>query len=65
MKTSDYTKREIDEKFKDIKESLDRIEIQTTRHNGRLSKVEAWQYTMAGAISIVGFLVGANLIHFL
>ena len=64
-KEQDYSKREMDEKFKDIKESLDRIEIQTTKHNGRLSKVEKWQYTMVGAITIIGFLVGANMIKFI
>lgn len=62
MNQENYSKREMDEQFKDIKESLDRIEIQTTRHNGRLSVVEKWMYTMSGAIVIMGFLLGTRLL---
>lgn len=61
----DYSKREIDEKFKDIKDSLDRIEFQTTKHNGRLTKVERYMYTVIGAITIIGFLIGAKLLTFI
>lgn len=34
----DYSKRELDEKFTDIKDSLDRIEAQTIRTNGSVAK---------------------------
>ena len=64
MTELDYSKRELDEKFKDIKDSLDRIETQTTRHNGRLTNVERWMYSMMGAIGVLGFLVGAKLLSF-
>lgn len=36
----DYTKREIDHMFGDIKKDTTLIIAQTTRHNGRLTKVE-------------------------
>ena len=62
-KEQDYSKRELDERFKDIQESLKRIEIQTTKHNGRLSSVERWMYTLAGAIAVIGFLLGANMLN--
>jgi len=65
VKNANYSQRELDEKFQDIKDSLMRIEVQTTRHNGRLLRVEKWQYTMVGAITVIGFLVSANLIKFL
>lgn len=35
-----YSNREVDVFFKDIRESLGRIEAQTTKTNGRVSKVE-------------------------
>lgn len=35
-----YQNREIDEMFSDIQKSLDRIEIQTSKTNGRVTKLE-------------------------
>lgn len=58
MNNQDYSKREIDEKFTDIKESLNRIEVQTTKHNGRLTRIEKWQYTVIGATSVLTFIGG-------
>ncbi len=58
----DYSKREIDEKFTDIKESLNRIEVQTVKHNSRLTKVEKWMYTCIGGLTILSFLVGAKML---
>lgn len=46
-------KREIDEKFDDIKDSLNRIEVQTTKHNGRLTATEKRQYLEMGAVAIL------------
>ena len=63
MSETPYKKRELDERFQDIKDSLDRIEAQTTRHNGRLSVVEKRMYTISGAIVILGFLMGAKLLN--
>lgn len=60
-----YQKRELDEKFTDIKDSLIRIENQTSKTNGRVTKLERWMYGVAGAITILGFLVGARLLTFI
>ncbi len=56
-KDTPYMKREIDEKFMDIKSSLDRIEIQTTKHNGRLSSVEKVQYLAMGGVGVLSIIV--------
>lgn len=56
-----YNKREIDNFMKDIHEKLDLILTQTTKHNGRLSKVELWKSWIlgifAGGTIIVGLLL--------
>lgn len=51
-----YTNREIDLMFEPIHNKLDKILIQTTKHNGRLSKLEKFMYTLTGAIIIFGSL---------
>ena len=49
-----YANREIDEKFKDIMDSLGRIEVQTTQHNGRLTKVERILLILGTATVVLG-----------
>lgn len=48
-----YMNREIDEKFTDIKESLIRIETQTTKTNGRVTNLEGWQKYVLGFCACV------------
>lgn len=51
-----YQNREIKEMFGDVRESLGRIETQTSKTNGRVTKLEKWQSWVLGfcaAISIV------------
>lgn len=50
---SNYSKRELDHYFDDMKtrlgkqdETLSQILVQTTKHNGRMSKVEFWIKTI-------------------
>ena len=57
-----YLNREIDEKWKDITDSLSRIEAQTTKTNGRVTALEMWKNVEVGAISILTFLVVPVLI---
>lgn len=45
----DYTKRELDAHFTEIKDSLDRIEKQTIKTNGRVNKLESWRSLLVGA----------------
>ena len=63
MTSEDYSKREIDHVFGDIKKSLERIEEQTTKHNGRLTRLERWMWCVAGAVSVIGFLGVGNIIN--
>lgn len=59
MKESKYQNREIDHFIKDIKdtlqkqnETLERIETQTTKTNGRVSNLEFWRNTIIASIPI-------------
>lgn len=64
----EYSNREVDMivdglkdhftvKLQDISNSLARVEAQTMKHNGRMSKMEAWRNYMLGAISIISAVV--------
>lgn len=57
----DYSKREIDNFMEEIHEKLDLILEQTTKHNGRLKKVELWKSWIlgmfAGGTAIIGLLL--------
>lgn len=61
----DYSKRELDEKFKDFKEQLDRIETQTTKHNGRMQKVERVLLIVGTAVAVLLITNGSQFIVFL
>jgi hypothetical protein len=52
-----YSKRELDTHFEEIKEYLVRIENQTVRTNGRVNKLENWRSVLIGGWAIVTFLV--------
>ena len=54
---AEYSKRELDSHFGDVKESLDRIEAQVVKTNGRVSKLEIWRGYIAGALAIISFVV--------
>ncbi len=55
MNEEPYKNREIDEKFNDIKDSLNRIETQTMKTNGSVAKVTGefnrWKYIVIGFCS--------------
>lgn len=64
---SNYSKRELDHYFGDIKQTLEkqniileRIEGQTTRTNGRVSKLEFWK-----SVIVWGFPFCVTIIIFL
>lgn len=52
-----YKNREIREMVDDVRNSLTRIELQTSRTNGRVTNLEKWQYIFMGAISILTVIV--------
>lgn len=57
MDTAPYMKREVDEKFQDIKDALGRIETQTTLTNGRVSSQERWRAYMTGGMTVLTIIV--------
>lgn len=59
----DYSNREIDEMQKDIQASLTRIEVQTTKTNGRVSVLEKWMWMVLGALTIISWLIAAKLLN--
>lgn len=65
MDNEPYHKRELDHIFKDIKDSLDRIEEQTTRHNGRLTKVERILLILGCVTGTILVVNGSELVGFL
>lgn len=57
MPEQDFTNREIRAMFDDLKDGNDRIEEQTKKHNGRMTKMERWQSYMMGAFSMLTLVV--------
>lgn len=66
MQSSDqYSNREIDRMFGEIQTQLTRIETQTIKHNGRLSRVERNLLIVACVSGTILFLNGPELVSFL
>lgn len=64
MNDEPYTNREITEFFREVKTQLDRIESQTTRTNGRVSKLENWRAYSTGATAMI-VLIGLPVLAYL
>ena len=58
MPEVEYSNREIDAKFDIIMETLHRIEAQTIKTNGRVSKLEMWRETLIAKVSGVAATLG-------
>ena len=52
-----FTNRELTAMFDDLKKGNARIEQQTTKHNGRMTKLERWQSYMMGAFSVLTIII--------
>ena len=61
--TDEYSNRELDEKFDHITEKLDLILDQTTKHNGRLSKVERNMLIIGCIMGTVGVIYFPQIIN--
>lgn len=64
MNEQDYSKRELDEKFLDIKEDLldiknvlESVETQTKKTNGRVNALENWRWFIGGIGAVVTILL--------
>lgn len=52
-----YSSRELDHYFKDIRETLGEIKEQTVKTNGRVSRLENWRWLLMGGMSIITAMV--------
>lgn len=63
MNDTPYSNREIDSHFEELKETLKRIEAQTTKTNGRVSSLEEWRSYVVGAVAVLT-LIGLPLLTY-
>lgn len=63
MAEKPFSNREIKEKFEAVHEDVKSILAQTTKTNGRVSKLESWQAFMQGGLAILALLVVPILIY--
>ena len=61
----DYNPQLIEHRFNDIKASLDRIELQTTEHNHRLTKIERTMLIVGTATFVLLIVNGSKFVEFL
>lgn len=52
-----YSNRELDNHFGDIKTALERIEAQVIKTNGRVNSLENWRWLITGGLIVVTVLV--------
>lgn len=60
-----YTKREIDLLFGEITKQLTLILAQTTKHNGRMSRVERILLVVGTIVAVLLVVNGSSLLNFL
>ena len=63
MNDDRYINREIDTMFENLHSKLDKILVQTTKHNHRLTKLERFMWTLTGAIVIFSCLQFDEIIN--
>ena len=60
----EYSTREVNAMFTEIRASMTRIETQTIKTNGRVASLERWQSFMQGGLAILAILVVPLVIYF-
>lgn len=62
MPEQDFTNREINEMFKDVQQTLDRIETQTLKTNGAVANINRWRERANGAFIASGIFMTAVIL---
>lgn len=57
-----YSNRELDHHFEEIKKTLERIETQVLKTNGRVTRLEMWKQWIAG-ICVLGGVCSALVVY--
>lgn len=65
MDLSPYSNREIDERFKAIAAALTRIEAQTIKHNGRMTRMERVLLIVGTAVVVLLVVNGSPFVSLL
>lgn len=58
VKEDNYSNREIEHFFEEIRSSLERIEAQVMKTNGRVTALEMWKETFMAKITVLMSAVG-------
>lgn len=56
-----FSNREITRMFSEVQDSLGRIETQTSKTNGRVSKLERWQTGIVMCIGLIAFVLTISI----
>lgn len=64
MSDKNYSNREIDSKMDSLHEKLDLILSQTTRHNGRLTRLERVMIVMGSVVTTLLIVNGSSFVTF-
>lgn len=65
MAEKNYSKRELDHYFKDVRADLGEIKVQTTKTNGRVTKIEKALLIIGTATLVLMATNGSQLIGFI
>ena len=61
--SDEFTKRELEHFFKDIRDDIKDIKDQVTKTNGRVTALEKWRWFIMGGIVVLAFIVGNSMLN--